>query len=440
MIRNNISHKIFLSLMIPFVLSTITQPLLGAVDIAVVGKLNDVSCISGVSIGTLIFNTIYWIFGFLRVSTTAFSAQSSHYKDKKNISNIFFRPILIALLISLSIIIFQNIIFKSFIEFIQPEIEIQINSAIYFKILIWGAPFVLINYTLLGWLMGLGNIKFSMIMQISGNVLNIILDIIFVIFWELKVEGVAYATLISQIFSFFLGIYFILPYSYHKYFNLKSIINKKELVNIFCVNKDLMVRTICLILHNNLFTVASSNLGGEILAANTVLFQIMSIISYTFDGIANTASVFSGRARGVNDNTLMKNCWNKTLFWGGIFAILMTIIYLTFKNNIIQIFTTLPDIVALAEKYSKWIVIYPAVSFIGLTLYGIFTGSTETLPIMISTIIAFIIFFIAWKYLIPIYKNDGVWLSLLIFYLGRGIFLIPQLKKTLTKKGDTIEI
>ena len=187
MIRNNISHKIFLSLMIPFVLSTITQPLLGAADIAVVGKLNDMSYISGVSIGTLVFNTIYWIFGFLRVSTTAFSAQSSHYKDKKNISNIFFRPILIALLISLSIIIFQNIIFKSFIEFIQPEIEIQINSAIYFKILIWGAPFVLINYTLLGWLMGLGNIKFSMIMQISGNVLNIILDIIFVIFLQIYV-------------------------------------------------------------------------------------------------------------------------------------------------------------------------------------------------------------------------------------------------------------
>lgn len=293
MTKSNISHKMFLNLMIPFVLSTITQPLLGAADIAVVGKLNDMSYISGVSIGTLIFNTIYWIFGFLRVSTTAFSAQSSHYKDKKSISDIFFRPILIALIISLNIIVFQDIIFESFIKFIQPEIEIQKNSDIYFKILIWGAPFVLTNYVLLGWLMGLGNIKFSMIMQISGNVLNIVLDIIFVIFLGLKVEGVAYATLISQIFSFCLGVYFILPYSYHKYLNLKSIINKKELINIFCVNRDLMIRTICLVLHNNLFTMASSNLGGEILAANTVLFQIMSIISYTFDGIANTASVFS---------------------------------------------------------------------------------------------------------------------------------------------------
>lgn len=434
--KSNISHKMFLKIMIPFVLSTITQPLLGAMDIAVVGKLNNVNYISGVSIGTLIFNTVYWVFGFLRVSSTAFSAQSSHYKDKKSISDIFFRPVLIALIISLSIIIFKNIIFESFIKFIQPEIEIEKNAAIYFKILIWGAPFVLLNYVLLGWLMGLGNIKFSMIMQICGNVLNIVLDLIFVIFLGLKVEGIACATLISQIFSFCLGIYFILPYSYHKYLNIKSIINKKKIINIFCVNRDLMIRTIFLVSHNNLFTMASSNLGGEILATNTVLFQITSIISYSFDGIANTASVFSGRARGTEDNILMKNCWNKTLYWGSVFVVSTSIIYLIFKNDIIRMFTILPDIVILAEKYSRWVALYPAVSFLGLTFYGVFTGSSETFPIMISTILAFIIFFIAWKYLIPIYKNDGVWLSLLIFYFGRGIFLIPQIRKTLIKKKE----
>lgn len=430
--NSKITHKMFLGLMIPFILSTITQPLLGAADIAVVGKLNNANYISGVSIGTLIFNTIYWIFGFLRVSTTAFSAQSSHYRDKKSVSDIFFRPILIALFISLIMLIFQNVIFQSSMKFIQPELEIQKASTIYFKILIWGAPFVLINYVLLGWLMGLGNIKSSMTMQISGNVLNIILDIIFVIGFGFKVEGVAYATLISQVISTCLGVYFIFPYAYHRYIDLKSIINKRELINILCVNRDLMVRTICLVSHNNLFTMASSNLGGEILATNAILFQIMSIISYAFDGIANTASVFSGRAKGQKDNVLMKNCWSKTLYWGVVFVILTTVIYLIFENKIIQIFTTLPEILVLAERYSKWIAVYPAIAFLGLTFYGVFTGSAKTFPIMTSTIMAFILFFIAWKYLIPIYKNDGVWISLLIFYLGRGVFLIPQLKKTLT--------
>ena len=422
--NSNITHKIFLSLMIPFILSTITQPLLGAADIAVVGKLNNVNYISGVSIGTLIFNTIYWIFGFLRVSTTAFSAQSSHYSDKKRVSDIFFRPIMIALFISLIMVIFQNIIFESSM--------IEKAAITYFKILIWGAPFVLTNYVLLGWLMGLGNIKASMTMQISGNLLNIILDIIFVTVFNFKVEGVAYATLISQIFSTFLGVYFIFPYTYHKYIDLKSIINKKELISIFCVNRDLMVRTICLVSHNNLFTMASSNLGGDILATNAILFQIMSIISYAFDGIANTASVFAGRARGQKDNLLMKNCWKKTFYWGVIFVILTTVIYLIFSDSIIRIFTKLPNIILLAKEYSKWILLYPSIAFLGLTFYGVFTGSAKTFPIMTSTVIAFILFFISWKYLIPLYENNGVWISLLVFYFGRGVFLIPQLKKTLS--------
>ncbi|STO31395.1 Multidrug-efflux transporter [Fusobacterium necrogenes] len=430
--NSNITHKLFLSLMIPFILSTITQPLLGAVDIAVVGKLNNVNYISGVSIGTLIFNTIYWIFGFLRVSTTAFSAQSSHYGDKKRVSDIFFRPIMIALFISLIIVVFQNIIFESSMKFIKPELEIEKAATTYFKILIWGAPFVLINYVLLGWLMGLGNIKASMTMQISGNLLNIILDIIFVTVFNFKVEGVAYATLISQIFSTFLGVYFIFPYTYHKYIDLKSIINKKELIGIFCVNRDLMVRTICLVSHNNLFTMASSNLGGDILATNAILFQIMSIISYAFDGIANTASVFAGRARGQKDNLLMKNCWKKTFYWGVIFVILTTVIYLIFSDSIIRIFTKLPNIILLAKEYSKWILLYPSIAFLGLTFYGVFTGSAKTFPIMTSTVIAFILFFISWKYLIPLYENNGVWISLLVFYFGRGVFLISQLKKTLS--------
>ena len=430
--NSNITHKIFLSLMIPFILSTITQPLLGVADIAVVGKLNNVNYISGVSIGTLIFNTIYWIFGFLRVSTTAFSAQSSHYSDKKRVSDIFFRPIMIALFISLIMVIFQNIIFESSMKFIKPELEIEKAAITYFKILIWGAPFVLTNYVLLGWLMGLGNIKASMTMQISGNLLNIILDIIFVTVFNFKVEGVAYATLISQIFSTFLGVYFIFPYTYHKYIDLKSIINKKELISIFCVNRDLMVRTICLVSHNNLFTMASSNLGGDILATNAILFQIMSIISYAFDGIANTASVFAGRARGQKDNLLMKNCWKKTFYWGVIFVILTTVIYLIFSDSIIRIFTKLPNIILLAKEYSKWILLYPSIAFLGLTFYGVFTGSAKTFPIMTSTVIAFILFFISWKYLIPLYENNGVWISLLVFYFGRGVFLIPQLKKTLS--------
>lgn len=187
--KDTITQKEFLYLMIPFIFSAVTQPLLGAVDVAVVGKLNNANYISGVSIGALIFNTIYWVFGFLRVSTTAFSAQSIEWKSKEKASDAFFRPLFTACIISFLIIILQNIIFKGSMKFINPEIEIQKIVNIYFKILVWGAPLVLCNYVILGWLMGQGNIKGSVMMQMSSNVLNIILDIFFVTIMDLKVEG-----------------------------------------------------------------------------------------------------------------------------------------------------------------------------------------------------------------------------------------------------------
>lgn len=432
--KNKITNKNFLKLMIPFILSTITQPLLGAVDIAVVGHLNNDKYISGVALGTLIFNTIYWIFGFLRVSTTGYSAQSSHLKDREDVSSIFFRPILVAIVISFVMLLSQKIIFSTSMLYLSKDVEIVKNARIYFDILIWGAPFVLINYTILGWLMGLGNIKGSLTMQISGNIFNIILDIIFVTVLKWNVEGVAVATLISQILSTMIGIYHIYPYKYGKYFNLKKVLNYQEILKMLSNNRDLMIRTICLVWHNNLFMSGGSMLGNEILAGNSILFQIMSILSYSFDGVANTSSVFSGRAKGKKDDELMRATWKKTLQWGGILVVFLTLLITVFRYEVIGIFTNLDNIKVIAYKYCIWIVIYPVVAFLGLTFYGVFTGSGTTFPIMLSTVEAFILFFISRKYLINNFENNGVWLSLLIFYFFRGALLLPHLKKTLYKR------
>ena len=213
--------------MFPFIFSTITQPLLGAVDIAVIGRLANENYISGIAIGALIFNTLYWMFGFLRVSSTGYSAQST-YKTLKENSDIFLRPVFMAVCISIIFLIFQKTIFNTSMKFIAPMEEIQNVSYIYFKILINGAPFVLFNYVVLGWLMGKGDIKGSLVMQIGGNILNIVLDIIFVLIMNYGVEGVAYATLISQVFSTILGLYFIIPYGYFKHIDIRSILNKNE--------------------------------------------------------------------------------------------------------------------------------------------------------------------------------------------------------------------
>lgn len=197
-----------------------------------------------------------------------------------------------------------------------------------------------------------------------------------------------------------------------------------------------MIRTIFLLCHDNMFIAGGSSLGANILSSNAILFQITEFMAYSFEGIANVSSVFSGKAIGIKNNNLMKNTWKKTLQWGIIFAILLGFSYFLFNQKIICIFTTIPEILLTSQKYSIWIIIYPFVAFIGLTFYGIFTGAAVTFPIMISTFLAFIGFFISWKFLIPIYQNNGLWISLLVFYFLRSVLLIPNLNKLLNNKNN----
>lgn len=429
--KNFVTNKMYLSLMIPFILSTVTQPLLGAIDIAVIGRLNNEVFISGVGIGSLIFNTMYWMFGFLRVSTTGYSAQNL-YKSKNENAVIFLRPIILALFMSLFFILFNKNIFNLAIRFIGPSSEVISITKVYFSILIYGAPFVLFNYVILGWLMGKGNIRGSLTMQILGNVLNIFLDILFVVFFKKGVMGVAYATFISQVTSFFIGLYFIIPYGYFKSIDFIAVFNKKEILNILTINKNLMIRTFFLLLHNNLIMSASSKLGVDILATNSILLQIIAVISYSFDGIANTSSVFSGRALGLKDNFMMKQIWKRNLQWGFIFVLLTTTTYMFLSENIFMLFCNLENILNLSKKFSIWVLLYPITAFLGLTYYGVFTGTNKTLPVAMSTVGAFAFFLLSYNFIFPKLGNNGVWISFLIFYFFRGALLVPQLKKTLT--------
>ena len=204
-----ISHKSYLAIAVPFIVSTVTQPLLGAVDTAVVGRLESASYIGGVAIGTVIFNTLYWLFGFLRVSTSGFSAQSLGSRNPDDLYYAYFRPCVLALAIGLLFVLFQVPVIRIAMGIYRPDPDVARHAETYFRILVWGAPCVLINWVSLGWLMGRGHVKESLFLQISANVLNIVLDILFVVFFKMEVAGVAWATLISQGYGFSLGMYFI---------------------------------------------------------------------------------------------------------------------------------------------------------------------------------------------------------------------------------------
>lgn len=426
----------YIKILIPFVLSTMTQPLLGAVDTAVAGRLNDPAYIAGVSVGSVVFNTIYWIFGFLRVNTTSLSAIALGSGKKEDRAFAFFQPLFIALTIAFIILLLQKIIILYCKNAFDLETKAFDSLNIYYNILIWGAPFLLSNYVMLGWLMGQRKIKASLTMQITGNVLNMILDIILALILNMEVFGIALATLISQIVSFLIGLLFVIKYGNFGKINLKKL---KEIGN-FSKIKDslysnlyLMLRTVCLIIQINIFTAKSSSLGTIAISSNSILLQIQSVISYMFDGIANTSSVYSGKSFGAKDLNLLKGTIIKNIKYSFIFIIILTSIYLIFNKNFINLFTDNLEVLNYSYKYYFWVALYPVVSAVGLTFYGIFTGASFNKPVFISTFLSLCLFLAVLFLTFDKFKNNGLWISLLAFYFGRSVFLIPFVKMLFNK-------
>jgi MATE family multidrug resistance protein len=429
------SYKEYLCLAIPFIISTVTQPLLGAVDTAVIGRLDHPSYIGGVAIGAVIFNTIYWLFGFLRVSTSGFSAQSLGSQHEKDSYYAYFRPVLIALIVSIAFIMLQVFIKNAAMHIYNPEHDVMVQAVIYFKILIWGAPFVLIGYVNLGWLMGRKYVKETLFLQVSTNVLNVILDIVFVIFLNMGVAGVAYATLIAQFYGFVIGSYIIfIKINILKILNYKDgLFDRTAVKKIMVVNGDLMIRTLCLLTMTNMFIAKGTELGTIVLAANAVLYQIQYIVSYIYDGLANASSIFAGKCVGENNVREYKDVLSISNVCTVVLGIILSAAIVLLKDPMIGIFTNLEDVISLCKEHVVWLEIFPLVIGIGMVYYGIFTGSTYTAPIRNSMIISLVVFAVVYFTAIPQYKNHGLWLAFILFSLTRSIVLFLYRKQLMNK-------
>ena len=427
----------YLKLALGFTLSTLTTPLLNSVDTAVVGNLSNPVFIGGVTLGGTIFNTIYWLFGFLRVSTSGYSAKAFGENNEKEEITVLIRPVLISLILGFLFVIFQKPILWGFIHFFDAGKEITKYIEVYFNILIWGAPFVFLNYTFLGWIMGRKEIKKCLILQLMTNIVNIFLDLYFVEVLGMDVAGVAVATLISQIMTTLLSIFIILrTFSLKKILhniNLKEIFDRSEMKKVGAVNSDLVLRTVCLLVATNLFLEKAAHNGKIILAANSILFQVQYLMSYIFDGFANASSVFSGIAAGEKNFRKLKWVMRKSIQFCVIISIFLSTAFVFGGKKLLLFYTKNAEVINTANQYKIWIIIFPLVVSFGLVIYGNFTGTTETAYIrnsMIQALIVFLIFYFAGT---AINQNHGLWLSFIVFSLARSVFLIRYIGKFLNK-------
>lgn len=433
--KRELTNKEFLSLTLPFMISTMTQPLLGAVDTAVMGQLPNAAYIASVSVGAVLFNTLYWMFGFLRVSTSGYAAQALGAGSKEQGLKAFFRPLSLALIVGILCILLQKPIIEFYMQIVKPSQEVILHTSKYFRILIWGAPLVLVNYVTLGWLMGQTKLKASLFMQITSNLLNIGLDFLFVFGFGFDVGGVAVATLISQIYAFAVGIFLMKKYGGFTLRDIPvmSLFDLKSLLDMLKVNVNLMIRTACLLIVNNVFTSTGAGFGTEVLAANAVLQQIIMIMSYAIDGMANGASIFTGKAIGKKSEQLFEDTKIRSVQWMTILVIILSGVYLVGGNYFINLFTNIESVLNIANNYSLYVLFYPVCACAGIVFYGMFTGATHTAPIRDMMLIGMIGFLITRAILLPQMGNHGLWISYLVFRIFQSVIMILFLPKLKSK-------
>lgn len=428
--------KEYLKLSIGFMISTLTTPLLMVVDTSVVGTLTNPIYIGGVALGSTILNTIYWIFGFLRVSTSGYSAKAYGSKNIEEKLLSLIRPMFVSVMIGLFFYLTQDLILYFANHFYKASSEVTEQMKIYYKILIIGAPFVLLNYTCLGWIMGRKKLKECLLLQFVTNIVNIVLDFYFVLVLKQNVAGVAYATLISQIMTTILSIYIIFRedkkigmFDKLKTMKLSFIFSKDAIKDILKVKTDLIIRTVCLLVATNMFMGKSADYGEIGLAGNSILFQIQYLMSYCLDGFANASSVFIGSSIGEKNKEKIDWIINKTCVMGLKVSVIIGFLFFLINKPLISLFTNNSEVVAYALKYKNFLIIFPLVVQIGLLYYGLYTGAMRTNYIRNSMIKALALFLVTYFLMVDKYGNYGLWMSFIMFSYGRSIFLYLYTKR-----------
>ena len=421
-------NRSILRLAIPNIISNITVPLVGMADLAILGHLQSSpqGYIGAIALGGMIFNFIYAIFSFLRMGTTGFTAQAFGANDSKEMSLILTRSMLVAAMGGIMLIFLQSPIDWFTFSVIDSSDTVETLASEYFFIRIWAAPATLGLYALMGWFLGMQNAKIPMILAILINLVNVGANYMFVYGFDMRSDGVAWGTLIAQYTGFITGIILFIRYyrSVLKHWSLKAMIRWKALKRFFMVNRDIMIRTIMLILAFSLFTTSSAKMGDDILAINTLLLQFLFLFSYFLDGFAYAAESLAGKFYGAGNLQSLRKVTRHIFAWGAAISIPFSLAYLLAGRYILYILTDNNDVINSAAPYLPWLAVVPIVSFAAFIWDGIFTGCTATAAMRNTMIIATLLIFVPLNYLLsgPM-GNNGLWLALMVFMLARSVIM-----------------
>jgi len=425
-----------LALAMPIILSNISEPLLGAVDTAVVGQLPSPIHIGAVAIGATLFSFLFWGFGFLRMGTTGITAQAAGANNPRDLAAAFARPFLLALALSVPLLLLQGPIAWASLELFEASAPTEALAADYFTIRIWSAPAALANYVVLGWLLGTGRTGMVLLLQLLLNGANIVLDLIFVLQFDWGVAGVAWATVIAQYLAFAAGLLVIARAADMRAHNRRSLdlLDPAKLRRLLRINVDIFIRTVALLIAFTWFTVKATELGDLTLAANAVLYNIFGLLAYGLDGFAWAAEALVGRYVGARDRRRYREAIFDTTLWAVLLAGTASLAILVIGPALIDLMTVDPAIREAARDYLLWTAAVPIFGVWSFMLDGIYIGATRTGEMRNGMLISLAVYLGAVWALMPLWGNDGLWAALMLFFLVRALTLgywLPRIERAI---------
>lgn len=414
-------NKEILRLAVPNIISNISIPLLSTVDTALMGHLS-ADHLGAVGIGSMIFNFIYWNFGFLRMGTTGITAQAYGADNSEGVNLIFYRAMGIALFISVLLLIFNAPICQLSLKLMNviPD-QVPLVSE-YFNIRILAAPATISLYVLMGWYFGMQNSVYPLVVTVLVNVLNLVLSYVLVRQYGLGIAGVAYGTVVAQYFGVLVAI-LILAFRYRNILYLrfgKVFSNVDDWLSIFRINLNLFIRTVCLTFVFGFFYSKSSASGVLVLASNTILLQFLNWMSYGIDGFAFASESLVGKYYGAKSYLGLKKAIYLSFIWGCALAIAYALLFYAFGELIVRIFTQDQQVFAFTMERVWWIVILPIISFASYIWDGVYIGLTAARQMRDTMIIAVCVY-LGTYFALHLFNKEAIWIALSVFLFFRGL-------------------
>ena len=429
----NIINKRILQIAVPSIISNITVPLLGLIDVTIVGHLGAAAYIGAIAVGGMLFNIIYWIFGFLRMGTSGMTSQAYGKHDLDEVARLLLRSVGVGLLIAIILVTLQYPIRKLAFTFIQTTEEVERLATLYFRICIWGAPAMLGLYGFAGWFIGMQNSRFPMYIAITQNIVNIAASLCFVYLFHMKVAGVAWGTLTTQYAGFLMALLLWRRYygGLKKHVAWHEVLKKEAMLRFFQVNRDIFLRTLCLVIVTLFFTSAGAAQGEIVLAVNTLLMQLFTLFSYIMDGFAYSGEALVGKYVGANNRSALYRTVRLLFIWGVGLSTGFTLLYFFGGKSFLGLLTNETSVIREAENYFYWVLAIPLTGFAAFLWDGIFIGATATRQMFYSMLVASGSFFLVYYSLHEWMGNHALWLAFVVYLSLRGIMQAVLSRKIL---------